>query len=451
MVLANTMPENQALPAWMYHAQKPPPTHEFNPHLAGLTWPDLVFPIFLFTMGAVIPLTLQRRLDSGESRGKIILSVLHRGLLLVWFAIFLQHVRPDEIDPQLSLRARAIGLLGFGLMFAMFVRLPAAWPPRRQIALRIVGWLGAFTLLALVHYPDHAGFHPDRSDIIIVVLANMAVLGSIIWLYTRENPLARLALLGIYLAIRLASASPGWVQVVYDYTPYPWLARWYFWKYLFNVIPGTLIGDAMLAWMRAAGAERDEVGRKIEARWGILAALAVGLTVTLLVGLQARALVPTTEIALAACGVAAWLTRNPQNATERLIRTVVLWGVYWLILGLILEPFEGGIKKDRSTLSYHFLTEGIALFLLGGLIVMISLYKQERRFSLLAEAGQNPLVAYCGMDNFILPLLALTGLMGPLAAITIAPWLGALRVALETILLAYLLRWLTRRRIFWRT
>jgi predicted acyltransferase len=469
MVLANTLldnklPTDQALPAWMYHAQKPPPTHDFNPNLPGLTWPDLVFPLFLFTMGAVIPLTLKRRLDAGETRGRIILGVLQRGLLLVWFAIFLEHVRPENV-PQFDrnawfiawlfrLPAWAIGLLGFGLMFAMFTRLPAAWPQPRQVGIRVVGWLGALALLALLHYPpgdQGTHFSLQRNDIIIIVLANMAVLGAVIWLFTQENTLVRLGLLGLYLAIRLASANPGWVQTVYNYTPYPWLVKWYFWKYLFNVIPGTVIGDAMLVWMRSAAAEREKTQGRPEARWAVLAALGVALTVILLIGLQARILAPTTGIALAACAVAAWLARSPQNATERLIRTTVLWGVYWLILGLILEPFEGGIKKDRSTLSYHFLTEGIALFLLSSLIVMISLYGKERWFSLLASAGQNPLIGYCGMDNFILPLLALTGLMHPLALMTAAPWLVALRVAVETILLAYFLHGLTRRRIFWRT
>ena len=46
------------LPAWMYHAQEPPPTHVFNPHIYGITWVDLIFPFFLFSMGAAIPLSL---------------------------------------------------------------------------------------------------------------------------------------------------------------------------------------------------------------------------------------------------------------------------------------------------------------------------------------------------------------------------------------------------------
>ena len=43
------------LPSWMYHAQVPPPAHKFNPTIPGITWVDLVFPFFLFAMGAAIP------------------------------------------------------------------------------------------------------------------------------------------------------------------------------------------------------------------------------------------------------------------------------------------------------------------------------------------------------------------------------------------------------------
>ncbi len=48
MVLCSAIGFNSGLPAWMFHAQTPPPTYEFNPSIAGLTWVDLVFPFFIF-------------------------------------------------------------------------------------------------------------------------------------------------------------------------------------------------------------------------------------------------------------------------------------------------------------------------------------------------------------------------------------------------------------------
>src|SRR6185503_16715374 len=67
----------EVLPAWIYHAQEPPPTHEMNTDIAGLTFPDLVFPFFLFTMGVAIPLALTRRIEKGAGLGEI----LRRGVV----------------------------------------------------------------------------------------------------------------------------------------------------------------------------------------------------------------------------------------------------------------------------------------------------------------------------------------------------------------------------------
>lgn len=85
MVLSGVIPFNGTLPAWMYHAQFPPPTHQFNPKLSGLTWVDLVFPIFLFSLGIAIPLALSRRLSQGWKTLDMIIGILKRGFLLATF------------------------------------------------------------------------------------------------------------------------------------------------------------------------------------------------------------------------------------------------------------------------------------------------------------------------------------------------------------------------------
>ena len=77
MVLCSAIGFNSGLPAWMFHAQTPPPTYEFNPSIAGLTWVDLVFPFFIFSMGAAFPFAMRRRLDSGMRPWKMMLQLLH--------------------------------------------------------------------------------------------------------------------------------------------------------------------------------------------------------------------------------------------------------------------------------------------------------------------------------------------------------------------------------------
>lgn len=86
MVLAGTIPYT-GLPAWMYHAQLPPPDRTFNPNLPGLTWVDLVFPLFLFCLGAAIPLALNRRLNE-QPLSKVLIHILERTALLAFSLFF---------------------------------------------------------------------------------------------------------------------------------------------------------------------------------------------------------------------------------------------------------------------------------------------------------------------------------------------------------------------------
>ena len=89
MVLSGTIASN-VLPAWMYHAQVGPRTgYNFDPTLYGITWVDLVFPFFLFALGAAIPFSIGGKLDKGERIGKVIGDCVLRGLRLTFFAILL--------------------------------------------------------------------------------------------------------------------------------------------------------------------------------------------------------------------------------------------------------------------------------------------------------------------------------------------------------------------------
>lgn len=51
MILSGSIAFGGVLPGWMYHAQVPPPLHQFNPDLPGITWVDLVFPFLFFVWG----------------------------------------------------------------------------------------------------------------------------------------------------------------------------------------------------------------------------------------------------------------------------------------------------------------------------------------------------------------------------------------------------------------
>lgn len=93
MVLSGQILWHAELPAWLFHAQVPPPSFRFDPSVPGITWVDLVFPFFLFSMGAAFPLALRRRLEQrGESVALILTVVARRWALLALFAIALANL-----------------------------------------------------------------------------------------------------------------------------------------------------------------------------------------------------------------------------------------------------------------------------------------------------------------------------------------------------------------------
>ncbi len=439
------------LPSWMYHAQLPPPAHTFDPTIPGITWVDLVFPFFLFAMGAAIPLALSRRLEKGYSYRKIVLYILERGALLAAFGMFYQHIRPHVMNSSPTSTTWLLALLGFAVLFLMFIRMPKSMSPIVGWSIKGSGWLGAIIFMALIRYPDDSGFSLYRSDIIIMVLANTVVAGSFIWLITQKNILWRLSFLGILLALRLSSTVEGWGQSLWGYSPLPWLFRFEYLKYLFIVVPGTIVGDMILAWINSSSEEH--LGKE---GWGAgrLAAICFvmfSLTIFLLIGLKARWLMATNIGAFAMCGLGVMLLSHPISQTEKLLKNLFLWGAFWLVLGLFFEPFEGGIKKDHATFSYFFVTTGLAIFLMIAFTIVIDIFNKKRWLQLLIDNGQNPMIAYAGIQNLILPLLALTMLDQLLQSITPTPWLGFLRGLFMTLVLALAVSFFARRKIFWRT
>ena len=453
MVMSGTIPE-RGLPAWMYHAQDPPPLHHFNPHLAGLTWVDLVFPFFLFAMGAAIPLALSRRLQRGVPSWRVVIQILARGFLLGAFALYIAHIRPWTLSRDPSTTTWLLALLGFALLFPILTRLPDRWPFGLRLAIRAVGWAGAILLMASLQFHGHHGmrrFSVERSDIIIVLLANAAVFGSLLWLLTRGNLLLRLGFLGILAALRLSAPMPGWVNWLDGHSPLPWMFQLGYLQWLFITIPGTVVGDMLLRWQEAAETDAADNPAWSALRVTGIAALMPVIVIAMLVGLQARWLWPTTALAVILCAVGWLAVAGPATHTEKLVRDLFGWGAYGLLLGLVLEPYEEGIKKDPDTLSYYFVAAGLAIFALIAFMLVIEIWRKRRRVQLLIDAGQNPMIAYAGSENLMLPVFALTHLDRPLDALGQWPWLGVLGAAFSTLLLAYAVRLFTRLRVFWRT
>ena len=418
MLLSGLVPY-RVLPAWMYHAQNPPPLHAFRPDLPGITWVDLVFPLFLFALGAALPLALGR-IASGWDAAR---GVLRRAAMLALFAIYARHISPHVVELGLPWHDALYALAGLALLFPLLARLPQGWPPAWRIAARCVGWGGAIVLMLLFRDSKGAGFSFMRSDIILMVLANVSLTGGLLWLATRERPSWRLGVLCFLLALRLCKDIPGWGQALWAWSPLPGIFSIPFQQYLFIVVPGMFAGEIVRSHRFAR-----------PARPLALAACCLAILAVCLAGLHARQLGATVLLTLV-FGAGAWALAGRGGMLDKLLR----YGGFLLLLGLALDPYEGGIQKGVATLSYYFVGAGL------GFLLLVALLCVGKDLGVVGGAGQNPLFAYTAVHTLLTPILVLTGLGPLIGEWTTQPALGVVRALIYTGLLCWISALLARR------
>lgn len=451
MVLSGTIAST--LPRWMYHAQVPPPDHKFDPSIFGITWVDLVFPFFLFAMGAAFPFSLGRKFEQGVSKLMLAGSSVLRGLQLAFFAIFIQHMYPWVVSEPQDYKAWLTTLAAFVLMFPMFMRLPGKVKGWVRAVVKLLAYLIAVAMLFSVSYAGGRTFSLGFSNIIILVLANMAIFGSVAYIFTFQKPLARLAILPFVMAIlltRLDGSSDGWQKLVMGYSPVPWLYSFYYLKYLFIVIPGSIAGEYLREWISSAG-DSSVVGREDKKLAWTMLIVALLLVVANLYGLFTRQLILNllVTIILLTWG---WLRLTKAVGSNAAFwRKLFVAGAYMLLVGLFFESFEGGIRKDHSTFSYYFVTSGLAFMALIAFSVMCDVFRWSRATSFLVMAGQNPMIAYVGSSMVVMPILSITGLWNYVNMLSNNAWDGLLRGLIITSMVALLAMFFTRIKWFWRT
>ncbi len=427
MAFAGLIPNS--LPPWMFHAQMPPPDHVFSPNIFGITWVDLVFPFFLFSMGAAIPLSLTKRLESGASAWRSISWLAARGLLLAVFALLVEHLRPFDLKSQPDRATWLLAFSGFVLITLVFLRWPPKTPKWVRALVPSLAWVCAALIIVTHPYPDGLrGFENYRIDIILIVLANVAFSGGFIWLLTRCRPLIRFGVMAAVALICISFDAPGSLsKAIWDFAPsqffdlghwqygrfVPILYHFEYHKYLLVVLPGTFCGDLVL---RAPKSD-SETGRAWS-WWRAWLLFLIGIAMPILAcwGLYARVILPTSSSLILLCAIAIGLAK-PNNGQERLISGMVRFGSAFLILGLLAEPIGGGIRKDSPTLSYYFVTAGLAFFFLCSLQILYEILRGGKILKPVQMAGENPMLAYIAITNLAMPLGAITGY---------SDWLGAI-------------------------
>ena len=603
MVLS-AMEAFSVLPRWMYHAQVPPPDHVFDPTIYGITWVDIIFPFFLFSMGAAIPLSLGRQHAKGESIMKLTWKTVQRWVKLTFFAIFIIHAFPFMLGYEQEWMRYAMPIFFFILLCLMFMPNPFGLSPYKARAITWSAYLVAVGFMLLQPYAGGAPFRLTDSDCIMLILANVSLTGSIIYLLTIGHPLRRLALLPFLVALFMAAhTANSWPALLIHTSWLPWLYLPAYQEYLLIIIPGTVAGEWIAQWLekmkandtseglvesyqkkneavlenvnplkggRGAvlengnGVKNDEKvvlenGNPLKGGGGAVlengnkvkndekavlenenkvrtrseemkdkenalalpvAFLSLALIVVNVVLLFGRHLVANLVATMVLTALTAWLLRSrreagtpgveaakqrvaskdasSQNAAKQEVSsreassqeaakqevynreassqeaakqevynqkcssipaspTLHFWqrlssaGAYLLLLGLCLESYEGGIRKDDVTLSYLFVTCGLAFYALLLLTVVCDHWHVRWLCAPLEMVGKNPMVAYVSASMVIIPVLILTHIYPYIDALSSQPLTGFLKGVLLTALCMALTAWFTHKRWFWKT
>lgn len=441
------------LPGWMYHAQVGPRSNfVFDGSVYGITWVDLVFPFFLFAMGAAFPFSIGNKYKNGISRWKIAYDCIVRGFRLTFFAVFIQHIYPYVLSSPQDARSWCIALFGFALMFPMFMRFPFQMPEYVRKLIKVSAYCIGIALLLNVTYANEREFSLSYSNIIILVLANMAVFGSLLYLITINKTWLRIAMFPFIMGIFLGSENEqSWNFSIMNFSPFPWMYQFTYLKYLFIVIPGTIAGEYLYEWLKSSpeivktAMSKDEHKRM---PWILLCS--AGIILLNLYGLYTRHLLFNllfTSILLYILYILLQIEGKNADYWYKLWRV----GAYLLLLGLFWEAYEGGIRKDPSTYSYYFLTSGLSFMAMIAFSIMCDIYSWNKKIRPLEYAGQNPMIAYVATQLVVMPLLNLSGLGKYLSYLEHDAWLGFLRGVIVTSLALLITILFTKLKCFWRT
>jgi predicted acyltransferase len=118
----------------------------------GWTLADLVFPLFVFIVGASIPLAFTRRLDQRVSRRKLLVRVARRTMILFVLGIFVSGF-PFGFNPATFRVMGVLQRIALCYLFAslVFLFLRPRWQLLLTLAIPIVYWM----LMSLVPVPGY--------------------------------------------------------------------------------------------------------------------------------------------------------------------------------------------------------------------------------------------------------------------------------------------------------
>jgi Uncharacterized conserved protein len=451
------------LPAWMYHIQNPPPTHQLDISVTGIGWVDFVFPLFIFCMGVSIPFAGRKRIESsgkgikqdsgtdtdatgGDNENitnRYVIGVLERFGMLWLFSYLYIFVNYSQDHGWQSYIAT---IIGFILLFVIYYAFPKEGKLMKyKNKIRMYGWVAMATLIVFGYLRFNEEISLNRSGIIIFLLAFLYLFGSLIWYFTRDNHKHRLF---AFIAILLFAAGTmpfGLQPKLYAIPEIRWFFNMEYIYFLLIVIPATYIGDILRQRLLSGsfGARESENGQSFRKRERSIQKQKQSSQKTEQLIQKQEHLsqrgVQSTGKEVEKSGLSAW-------------KREIIVAVVAIITGVIAITIEGGVTKVPCTVSYCLITLGVSILLL--LLADRIVFWAENSYTVrtFAGAGANPLLSYVAFGSFIMPLMELTGFIYVYNMFypTGYPWIGVLRAFVFVLLTLALVAKMSENKIFWR-
>ena len=178
-------------------------------------------------------------------------------------------------------------------------------------------------------------FDYHSNDIIILILANLALFGGLAWMLSRDNLILRLLLILLVIAVKAVdSYAPAQLDFVPDCGPVSWLFQWDFLQYLVIALTASIVGDLLL---------EQESPDRWDAKRCVSAFICLAAVLFQLWALSARQIRIDLLVTLVL-------------ALSFILLNLRSWGIYTrigyigflaLMLGINLDPIDGGLGIHR--------------------------------------------------------------------------------------------------------
>lgn len=437
------------LPAWMYHIQNPPPTHELDMTIAGLSWVDMVFPIFIFCMGVSIPMAGRAKIEAGTTARRYVTEVFERFVMLWAFSylyVFLNYSsnRAPDGSSYNTLLTSALTIAGFLSLFPLYTVFKGR-SKRFVCGMRILGIALCISIIAIGHYYFNETITLHRRGIIIFLLAFLYLFGALIWYFTKDSYRNRALIFGLILCVTMASMYEKMPAITYANPNINWWFNVEYIYFLLLLLPATFIGDTLQKRFAAGENIYKELSSK---KMHLFFPTILALVIWVILAVYMRWYWLNLTVS---CGFLILLWQFVKRDFA-MYKTLFATAAYLLVCGLIIEPVDGGLKKVPCTIQYCLVTCALSILLLMFCDYVCKHIPNSLPVKIFTGAGKNPLMSYIAFDSFIMPLMKLTGLiyLYQMAYPAGMIWAGIIRAACIVLVTMWCVSLLSKRKIYWK-